>query len=111
MNILEQAKDIYDKCGYSDMTSDLCAYITHGYFFVTPNSLLAMKPVDRFSEIKPSQQWYINEPNAWYVHAIIGEVKKWIDFLPYDLPFIGWERGVKRHPIKWFKTKNLKRRK
>ena len=53
MNILAQAKDLYDKCGHEDFTKDLSVYISLGYVFITPDTLLVMKPVDRYDKIHP----------------------------------------------------------
>jgi len=111
MNILAQAKDLYDKCGHEDFTKDLSVYISLGYVFITPDTLLVMKPVDRYDKIHPHQQWNVKKPNAWYVHAVIGQFKKLLKYLPFDLPFIGWERGVKEQSLRWFDLQNLKRRK
>lgn len=111
MNILEQAKDIYDKCGYSDMTKDLSAYMANGCVYISPNSLLVFKAVKKNCEVRPCNQWNVKDPDAWYVQAVIGKVKDLIKYIPYDLPYIGWERGVKQNSLKWFKFSSLKRRK
>ena len=111
MNILAQAQYIYDVCGYPDMTKDLSAYMAHGCVYITPNSLLVFKPVKKDSYVRPCDQWDVRDPNAWYVQAIIGRVKDLIKYIPYDLPYIGWERGVKQNPLKWFDFNSLKRRK
>jgi len=110
MNILERAKGIYDACGHTDMAKEIAAYMAYGCVFITPSSLLILKPVCKDSEEHPSDQWNVKNPNAWYIHAIIGEVKKHIPLIPDNLPFVGWERGVKKRYLKWFNMKNLKRR-
>jgi len=110
MNILERAKQIYNLCGYSDMCQDLSAYMANGCVYLTPDSLLVLKPVCRDSEEHPANQWNVINPDAWYVQVIIGEVRKLIKVIPYDLPYIGWERGINKTCLKWFKMENLKRR-
>ena len=107
MSILVKAKEIFEKCGHQDFTKDLSVYIALGYVFITPDTLLIMKPVNRYDKTHPNQQWDVENPNAWYVHAVIGELKKLAKFLPFDLPFIGYERGVKKHYLKWFDLQNF----
>ena len=111
MNILEQAKDIYDKCGYSDMTKDLSAYMANGFLFISPDSLYVFKPVKKDSEVRPCNQWNVKDPDAWYIQAIVGRVRDLQQYIPYDLTWICWERGVKKNNLKWFNFNSFKRRK
>jgi len=110
VNILEKAKKIYDACGYPDMFADLSAYMAHGCLYITPDSLLILKPVKKDSDVHPGDQWNVENPDGWYVQAIIGEVKDLIGYIPDTLPWVGWERGVKKRSLKWFNMKSLKRR-
>ena len=110
MNILTQAQVIYDKCDCPDMCRDIVAYMAYGAVYVTPESLLVMKPVRRDSSVSPVEQWGVERPDAWYFHAIIGNVRKLIPVIPYPLRWVCWERGVKRRPMKWFKYESLLRR-
>ncbi len=112
MNILEQAKNFYDKTK-GDMFNDLSTYAAHGYVFITPSSLLLIKPVESNIDIHPDEQWGVVTPNAWYVKTALGEnsISEFIDRTPYPLPFVGWMRQLKSRPIKWYNLKSIIRRK
>lgn len=111
MSILAQAQIMYDQCGHPSMTAELTKYLAHGCVFVTPEIYFVLKPVSRNSEVKPADQWNVEKPDAWYIHAIIGNVKKAISLIPYELPWVGWERGLKKRKLKWFNMQSLLRRK
>ncbi len=110
MNILEQAKGLYDKCNI-DMFADISRYMAFGHVFISPHVFLLFKPVDRNLEINPVNQWQVENPNAWYVHMAIGKVKDFIGQAPYSLPHVGWMRATKDHPIRWYDFNKIIRRK
>jgi hypothetical protein len=53
----------------------------------------------------------VENPNAWYVHMAIGKVKDLIRQAPYNLPYVGWMRATKDHPIRWYDFSRIQRRK
>ena len=110
MNILEQAKELYDKCN-NDMFQDISRYMAYGHVFISPNQFFLLKPVDRNLETNPVNQWHVENANAWYVHMAIGKVKDLIKNLPYSLPHVGWMRATKDHPIRWYDFSRIQRRK
>ncbi len=112
MNILEKAKRFYEQIGI-DMFKDITMYMSYGYVFKTPESLLLGKSVRSDSDIHPSSQWHVRNPNAWYVHMAIGEVgiSKFINCIPYRLPKVGWMRHLKNEPIKYYDFDKIIRRK
>ena len=110
MNILAQAKDLYDKCGI-DMSADIAAYCAHGYVWISPNSFLLAKPVSSKSETPPADQWNVEDADAWYVNMAVGDVKDFINKIPYPLPLVGWMRETKNQPIRWYDLKKILRRK
>ena len=110
MNILAQAKDLYDKCGI-DMNRDIAAYCANGYVFITPDSFLLGKAVNSKSDVHPQDQWNVEDPDAWYVNMAVGDVKKFISKIPYPLPLVGWMRETKNQPMRWYDLRKILRRK
>ena len=111
MNILAQAKDLYDKCGI-DMNRDIATYAAHGYVFITPNSFLLGKAVNSKSDIHPQDQWNVENPDAWYVSMAVGcGVSEFIQRIPYPLPLVGWMRQLKSQRVRWYNFKRIIRRK
>jgi hypothetical protein len=110
MNILAQAKDLYEKCGI-DMNRDIAAYCANGYVFITPDSFLLGKAVNSKSDIHPQDQWNVEDADAWYVNMAVGDVKDFISKIPYPLPLVGWMRQLKSQPVRWYDFKRIIRRK
>lgn len=110
MNILAQAKDLYDKCGI-DMNKDIATYAAHGYVWINPDSFLLAKPVNSKSDVHPQDQWNVENADAWYVNMAVGNVKDFISKIPYPLPFVGWMRETKNQPMRWYDLKRIIRRK
>tara|TARA_A100000172_G_scaffold23634_2_gene13777 strand:+ start:291 stop:629 length:339 start_codon:yes stop_codon:yes gene_type:complete len=112
MNILQITKQFYDATG-NNMFADISTYSANGYVFITPSSLLLVKPVRTDSQYHPDSQWKVIAPNAWYVRTAVGEnsIKEFISRTPYPLPFIGWMRELKKKPIKWYDFNRIIRRK
>lgn len=110
MNILAQAKDLYDQCGI-DMNKDIATYAAHGYVWINPNSFLLAKPVNSKSDVHPQDQWNVENADAWYVNMAVGNVKDFISKIPYPLPFVGWMRETKNQPMRWYDFKKILRRK
>jgi len=112
MNILERAKQFYEDLGM-DMFKDITMYMSYGYVFKTPDSLLMGKAVRIDIDQHPQDQWQVENPNAWYVHMAIGEVgiSEFIKRIPYELPFVGWMRHMKKQPIKFYDFNRIIRRK
>ena len=112
MNILARVKEFYDQKG-GDMFSDVSAYASKGYVFITPQTFLLGKAVRSDSEIHPDNQWMVSGPDAWYVRSAIGDnaISEFIDRIPYPLPLVGWMRQLKKKPIKWYDFNRIIRRK
>lgn len=111
MNILAQAKDLYDKCGI-DMNKDIATYAAHGYVWINPKSFLLAKPVSSKSDVHPQDQWNVEDADAWYVRSALKPcgLKELLKLVPYPLPFIGWTRHLKNKPTKFHKFETLKRK-
>ena len=110
MNILAQSLELYEKIG-TDLFKDIAVYLANGYVFKTPSSLLLGKAV-KTNAGNPDAQWNVEDPDAWYIRTAVGDgaVKKFMDHMPYPLPWIGWMRHVKNKPVKYFSYEQVKRR-
>ena len=112
---LQEAKEFYATLGEEDdFERDLAAYLKDGYVISSPNGIVFGKPVRRDGG-SPDQQWYDNERecDAWFVKFACGDcgIKRFVDSMPFQLPFTGWMRVLKNKPIQWWDTKKLFRRK
>ena len=58
MNILTQAKEFYEQLGM-DMFKDITMYMSYGYVFKTPDSLLMGKAVRIDLDQHPQDQWQV----------------------------------------------------
>ena len=111
MNILLKAEKFYEKLG-ACLEDDVIQYMTNGYVFVTPQSLLLGKAV-RKDGGDPDGQWNVTAPDAWYVKTAVGEdcISEFIDRIPHPLPYVGWSRALKDKPVMWFDYERVLRRK
>jgi hypothetical protein len=68
-------------------------HMVHGFVFSTPDYFIMGRPVRRGTDF--TDRLFI-EPresaDAWYVHAMSGDVSAVWGILPYPLPFIAFER-------------------
>lgn len=80
MTPIEQARQIYiaDPLCERDFDADLAFYKRHGYVFDTPE--LFMMGAQR--------------GNAWRIHVAAGQcgLHKFLELMPYELPFVEWHR-------------------
>jgi hypothetical protein len=110
MSVLHKVKELYDALG-QDMFMDISVYMEHAYIYKGPTYLILGKPV-RKDDGEPEPQWNVSNPDAWFVHTAVGieHVSDFFNFMPYELPFVGWKRRVKGQGIKWYDLNRLKRR-
>ena len=111
MNILTRVKEFYDECGI-DMFKDISAYMAHGYVHKTPESFILAKTVRTDIDEHPANQWGVDAPNAWYVHAAVGDdwIMDWVDLMPFPLQKVGWMRHLKNKPVKFYDLETILRR-
>lgn len=83
----------------------------YGFVYGNPSFFIMGRPVVR-ADFNPSflQVWNRNEADAWYIHAMSGDMKRAWDILPYPLGYLGWERiqGGKRD-LRWYRTEDIRR--
>ena len=112
VNVIEEAIEAYGQTGGSG-EDDVAAYATSGgYLYITPDCVILGKPVRRDAG-RPEGQWGVKNPDAWFVKYAGGKghVPKFIDLIPFPLPWVGWGREVKDKPVKWFNAEKVMRRK
>ena len=97
MNAYQEAKKILAKTPGRDETSldqEIAEFAADGFVFIGPDYLLLGRQVK----------------HAWMVHLAVGRgaLKKFIELMPYYLPYIGWTRQLKgREDFQWFETERV----
>ena len=112
MKVLEEAVLSYEKTG-GTWEDDIARYAhLGGYVYIAPDCIILGKPVRRDMGI-PEGQWNVEDPDAWFVKYAGGRgyVSKFIDLIPFPLPFVGWGRETKGKAVKWFDFHKILRRK
>lgn len=72
------------------------------------NNLALLRPVNRANEYEllTDPSWNSDDPNCWWVYLLVGDFRFLLTLLPYDLPYIGWERN---NVPRSYKLNHLKR--
>jgi hypothetical protein len=69
------------------------AHLLYGYVFSTPDAFVMGRPVRRDGDVGDVwRTWPLEECDAWFVWVGVGEVAQLLDFIPFPLPWIGWNR-------------------
>jgi len=83
----------------------------NGFVFSTPDFFIMGRAVDKNS-FDPTVLASADRENqnAWYIHAMAGNMARAWDILPYPLGYVGWERiqGGKRD-LRWYRTEDIRR--
>lgn len=79
------------------LTLDLLLHLRHGYVFSTPSLFLMGRAVRHDAapeQIVNPEIEFGPDADAWMVYCATGVcgLDKFLDYEPYPLPFIGWER-------------------
>ena len=94
MSIWLQLSKIYANSDRNFM-DDLEWHVNHGYVFVGPGYFLMGSDV---------------VGRGWHIHLAIGNMQKFLLFMPYYLPKIGWSRDPSGFgEITWYDTDKLTR--
>ena len=111
MNVLEQATQAYETTGGA-FDRDVAAYACHGgYVYIAPDHILIGKPVRRDGG-DPAAQWTGRGAAAGFGKFAAGDgrVRKFIELMPFPLPWVGWARETKKRPVNWFSLAAILRR-
>lgn len=83
MTPIEQAKMVYlndPECNRV-FEADLAEYLKNGYVWSSPTEFIMARPTH----------------DAWFVHLAAGKgaLRRFLDLMPFELPFLEWERKGK----------------
>lgn len=104
MTPVEQAAAVYSRewCA-SSFREDLEAHLLGGYVHSTPAAFVMARPVcstaDEGLILDPWHSFDPAECDAWLVWLAAGDLAAMLQFLPYELPRIGWQ---KRNRLRWY---------
>ena len=75
---------------------DLCAHISTGYVVSTPEYFLLGRAVDRFADPalieNPWHKFPREDHNTWLVYLFLGKRRNFLNFVPYSLKWLAWQR-------------------
>lgn len=97
MTPIETAAAVYasEPCARS-FREDLEAHLLGGHVHSTPTAFVMARPVMRAADYElltnPWVTWRREDADAWLVYLAAGDVAEMLGFLPFPLPWIGWER-------------------
>jgi hypothetical protein len=90
----EQVRRLYKRA--EDFREELSAHLVNGYVFCSPECFVMGRAVDlrapRETALNP---WFAFPPedvNAWLVWAAAGTTAGILSHLPYELPYLAWQR-------------------
>jgi hypothetical protein len=74
-------------------------HLQNGFVFNTPEFFVMGRPIKTYRDEAHTRHgidhlaiWAREEQNCWYVHAMAGDMTKAWSMLPYELPFMAFER-------------------
>lgn len=90
----EQVRALYANA--NDFRDELSAHLVNGYVLSSPDCFVMGRPIDlRSPREVVLNPWFAFPPenvNAWLVWAAAGTVREILAFLPYELPYLVWQR-------------------
>jgi hypothetical protein len=98
MTPYDRARAVYasEPCART-FEEDLRLHLKFSYVYSTPDYFIMGRPVAMDSSYKditdPLVQF--SEPDAWWVYLASGDLNSFFTIKPFDLPYVGWERGNK----------------
>lgn len=77
-----------------DFAHILELHYQHGFVFSTPDYFVMGRPVIRSwsAELIRDPFCTVSPGDAWWIHGYWGDLLAAFKALPYELPFIGWEK-------------------
>lgn len=108
----DQARAVYQQewCART-FEEDVEAHRQHGYIIDTPEGFAMARPVpkDAWAQeiVNPWRNWLRENCDAWLIYLMAGDLSVMRRWLPYELPWIGWERG---NVLRWHSWESVKKR-
>ncbi len=111
MTPVERAAELCRKRGGCFRT-ELEAHLLRGWVFSTPEAFLMGRAVPRSVNAEDLlAEFALEECDAWYVWLGVGRADVLLEWMPYELPWIGWYRQGRRWTdCHWVATADLRRR-
>lgn len=99
VNAHKELLKLYERSPQRSLSRDMEHYLAHGYVFSCPSCVLMGQAVD---------------DRGWLIHVAIGTgcFKKFCEWMPHWLPYIGWAREHRgnRTEIRWHRTETVMRK-
>jgi hypothetical protein len=105
MNATQTALSIYGAAEFSRIQR---IYTMYGYTITSPDYLSFIRPCTEGSPEVFTEDGH----NAWFIELVVGNgrMEQLINMLPYDLPRIGWKRGLRgRDTVKFYDLDKIKK--
>lgn len=92
-------------------------HLRFGFVFSTPEFFIMGRGVNRsaveswgvYLEKTPALESY-HPHDAWYIHAMAGDMTRAWDILPYPLPWLAWERILDgKRDLRFYSAAEVKR--
>lgn len=109
MTALQQAEQVYrtERCDRS-LIQDLALHNRTGYTLVTATCIAAARPVRkdaREADVLNPSVVFPEGRDAWLVWIVAGDIREAIAALPYELPWIGWQ---KKNRLRWHRLADFR---
>jgi hypothetical protein len=108
MNAYQTAQLLYMNNGYTraDLIHDIEWHSLNGYVVSTPCELALARPVSSLwsesiicdlGDTQLSKDELTLPLDCWHITCVVGNLKHLFEFLPFNLPYISYERNYKFH--------------
>lgn len=105
MNSTQIALSIYGAAEFSRIQR---LYTMYGYTITSPDYIAFARPCREANHEEFTEDGH----DAWFIELVVGNgrMEQLIKMLPYDLPRIGWKRGLKgRDTVKFYDLDKIKK--
>jgi len=99
MKILEKAQRLYEaEDSPRSLAVDLLLHITNpaGWVISRPDLLIMARPVPKDAPqeeiLDAGRIWKAEECDCWHIYLVVGNASVAFQYLPFDLPWISFER-------------------
>jgi hypothetical protein len=100
VKILDRARKVYaDEESPRALAVDILLHIANpqGWVVSRPDLLILARPVRK--DAKPEEildaGWEFHEADCWHIYLVVGNASTAFQYLPFDLPWISFERKNK----------------
>lgn len=97
MRPLDELRLLYSRhCPERSIWDDMEMFILNGYVLATPEYIIMGKAIKKGADWSlindPTYVFPRHEQDCWFVSAFAGKLSHWLDFLPYELNWLAWQR-------------------